>query len=219
MKVDFCRCQFRRWKFQISKRCLCRYGSSPASCLCRSFGLWYNPYNLLQFPELQNISLRNGPHNGDDYADKWLSLEEYFQVDDDNYTERVKEALTSENQPSLFWIDDEDYLNKTKSTLRVVATLPTSSMSDASCYCCSIDSRCANATITAARSRVKIVTGVPSGFTTWGTFNPTYRPIRPTVEWVQYLNPALSGPSEASETVFSAGIDVWIVEYNQFHRR
>lgn len=123
------------------------------------------------------------------------------QYDNSTVIDTIQKLLMTGSPPTLTWIDSAFLMNASDSTINVVATFPSTSSTDAAIYCCSIDSRVAQTTISGSRHTPKLITGEPDGWTHFGTFNPKYLRVVTGAAWARYLNPTISAHS--SSTIFS----------------
>ena len=154
----------------------------------------------LQFPIYDNVTLNLGPGTA---VKSSANFNLWLYINDADITSAIEQLLIDGNSPSLYWIDDAEYLNGTKSSLNVVAVVPNSISGQAAYYTCSIDSKYAPVTPKAVRRSFTYVLGTSAGWDDFGTFNPTYRPIRLSTQWAEYLNPVVTTLNQTNETVFS----------------
>ncbi|EMD58652.1 hypothetical protein COCSADRAFT_204254 [Bipolaris sorokiniana ND90Pr] len=157
----------------------------------------------LRFPSFRNVTLSHGPGSAA-HLGSHASFGEWLHIDDTSITSPIEELLVSSGRPSLYWIDDSEFLQKTQTSLMVVATIPKSKAGPAAYHTCSIDSRFANVTLKTSRNSITNVFSAPSGFDNVGTFNSAYRPIKLSADWARYLNPTISTSNQTNDTVFSA---------------
>jgi hypothetical protein len=156
----------------------------------------------LHFPSFRNVTLSNGPGSAAQLG-SYASIEEWLRINDTLVTSPIEKLLASNDRPSLYWIDDTEFLQKTQTSLMVVATVPKSNAGSAAYYACSIDSRYVNVTLKTSRSSITHVLSAPNGYDDVGTFNPAYRPIKLSANWARYLDPVISTSNQTNDTVFS----------------
>jgi hypothetical protein len=156
----------------------------------------------LNFPNFRNVTLSGGPGSAT-RRESFASITDWVQINGTNITSQIETLLTVNNRPSLYWIDDAEFLQATQSSLIVVAIIPESNAGPAAYHACSIDSKLANVTLKASRSSITHVFSAPPGYDNVGTFNSTYQTTRLSAEWAAYLNPVVSSSIQTNETVFS----------------
>jgi hypothetical protein len=176
--------------------------ASQPLVLTRCSATQYRSNNTIKllFPSFRNVTLRYGPGTATSLGNS-ATFGNSPQFSDRNTTSAI-EGLLAAGQPSLYWIDDADILQDTAASMTVVATIPPQ-FGRATYYTCSIDSRFANVTLKTLRSSITQVFGDPIGYDDFGTFNPTYQPVRLSADWAQYLNPTVSNMARGNATVFS----------------
>ena len=162
----------------------------------------------LNFPGLGNVSLSDGPGSADVLGSK-ANISYYVPLNDANITDSVSSLLQPDMQPSIVWIDDATVLEKSNSSLAAVFTLPNSNGDFAEYFCCSIDARLANASLSSTRSMIKVVSGQPNGFDLYGTFFPPYPQISISAEWAKYLSPTISGTNTSIVSTMASAAGIW----------
>jgi hypothetical protein len=156
----------------------------------------------IKFPDFRHVTLSGGPGSAAGLG-IFAKIEDWFQINDTNMTSQIETLLTVNNRPSLYWIDDAEFLQATQTSLMVVATIPESNAGPAAYHACSIDSRLADVTLKASRNSITHVYSAPPGYDNVGTFNATYRAVKLSAKWAAYLNPVVSMSMQTNETVFS----------------
>jgi hypothetical protein len=156
----------------------------------------------LRFPSFRNVTLSNGPGSASQLSSH-ANFEEWLQINETRITSPIEELLIADDRPSIYWIDDTEFLQKTQASLMAVATVPKSKAGPAAYYTCGIDSRYASVTLKTTRNSITQVLSAPSGYDNVATFNPTYRPIKLSADWAKYMNPVISTSNDTEDTVFS----------------
>jgi hypothetical protein len=155
--------------------------------------------NLL-FPIYNNVTLTGGPGTA---IKSFADFNEWLYIDDTDTTSAIETLLVDGNLPSLYWIDDADYINGTKSSMTVVAVVPKSDAGEAAYYTCSIDSKYVPVASKAVRRLVTYVVPANAKWANSGTLKPEYRQIKLSAQWAEYLNPLVATFNQTNETVFS----------------
>ena len=101
----------------------------------------------------------------------------------------------------LFWLDSSELLNRTRSSLNVIAVVPNVGYLPAKYYCCSIQVRMRNATVSSGRLDPEYVTGEPSRWRAIEQYSNNVPRLDIDSSWARLLNPTLD---QNNTTVFSS---------------
>lgn len=113
----------------------------------------------------------------------------------------VEKAANEGTTPRLFWLDSPDLLNQTQSSLNTIAVVPRTGHLGPSYYCCSIQVRMRNATISSGRLTPEYITGEPPRWRAYGEYGDKIPRLNISSSWAQLLNPPLD---QDNATVFSS---------------
>ena len=132
-----------------------------------------------------------------------------FYADNSSDTNtNIKSLFAAGTPPALTWMDQNDLLAKTNSTLLAIATFPDTTAGTSNIYTCSIDSRLTQTEVITSRNEYKLVSGTPPNWNN-GTVASSWPRTVPTAAWAKYMNPTIKGTNSSAFSSITSTAGIW----------
>lgn len=121
--------------------------------------------------------------------------------EDQEVRQQVEHAFNESITPRLFWVNSPRLLNETQSSLNAIAVVPEIGHLDAKYYCCSVQVRMRNATISSGRLTPEHVTGEPARWRALDEYGHNVPRLNISNSWAKLLDPIID---KRNATTFSS---------------